>query len=213
MSKRRGADNTGAMASSDPDVDQLTKLLSQCLGRIDAEANSVLQNGEDVDFDTDNRLEGETNTFQELMDSMLAVEVESDETDLNNVVSRIAAACLQDIAVPIVFRQTLTSKSSIVPAPADLVTVVVQRAMVLTIAPLAPGDELHLTTRVENGWVLLEIESFGNHRDGNANERTQTLRQFVEELGGSCQVRCEADCLFLVIQLPQVIATDRSELL
>ena len=201
------------MASSDPEIDKLTKLLSQCLGRIDEEAYSVLQNGQDVDFDTGDRLESETSTLQELMDSMVAVEVQSDQTDLNHVVSRTAASCLQDIAVPIVFRQTLTRECALVAASANLTTVVVQRAMVLAVAPLSPGDELRLTTRVENGRVLLEIESFGSHHDGNANERSQTLRQFVEELGGSSQVRCEANCLFLVVELPQVIATDRTELL
>lgn len=201
------------MASSDPEIDKLTTLLSQCLGRIDEEAYAVLNNGQDVDFDTGDRLEGETNTLQELMDSMLAVELQSDQTDLNQVVSRIAATCLQDIAVPIVFRQTLTPECALVAAPPNLTTVVVQRAMVLAVTPLSPGDELRLTTRVENGRVLLEIESFGNHQEGNANERSQTLRQFVEELGGSSQVRCEGSCLFLVIELPQVIATDRTELL
>ncbi len=201
------------MASSDPEIDKLTTLLSQCLGRIDEEAYAVLNNGQDVDFDTGDRLEGETNTLQELMDSMLAVELQSDQTDLNQVVSRIAATCLQDIAVPIVFRQTLTPECALVAAPPNLTTVVVQRAMVLAVTPLSPGDELRLTTRVENGRVLLEIESFGNHQEGNANERSQTLRQFVEELGGSSQVRCEGSCFFLVIELPQVIATDRTELL
>lgn len=201
------------MASSDPEIEKLTKMLSQCLGRIDEEAYAVLQNGQDVDFDTGDRLEGETNTLQELMDSMLTIELQSDQTDLNQVVSRIAAACLQDIAVPIVFRQTLTKECALVAASAHLTTVVMQRAMVLAVTPLSPGDELRLTTRVENGRVLLEIESFGSHQDGNANERSETLRQFVQELGGSSTVRYEAKCLFLVVELPQVMTTDRTELL
>ena len=142
------------MASSDPEIDKLTTLVSQCLGRIDEEAFTVLNNGQDVDFDTADRLEGETNTLQELMDSMLAVELQSDQADLNQVVSRIAASCLQDIAVPIVFRQTLTTECALVAASPNLTAVVVQRAMVLAVAPLSPGDELRLTTRVENGRVL-----------------------------------------------------------
>lgn len=199
------------MASNDSDLDKLNSLLSQCLGRIDEEAYRLQQTGDEVDFETGDRLEDETATLQDLVDSLLVVDLGSDETDVNQVVSRMVESCLQDLAVPIVVRQTLTSESARVMAPSALVTVAVQRALVLAIAPLGPGDELRLTTRVESGSVVFEIESLGSHPDDYATERSETLREFVEEFGGTCMVRCDRQDLYLVLELPQVMATDRSE--
>lgn len=211
MSRHRIADSTGAMASNDPDLDKLTALLGQCLGRIDEEAFKIQQSGDDVDFDTTERLEDETGTLQEIVESMLVVEMDADETDLNQVVSRVAESCLQELAVPVVLRQNLMTGSSAVAAPTALVHVAIQRAMVLAVAPLGPGDELQLTTRLEGESVLFEVESRGSHENDSATTRSETLREFVEEIGGTCQARQDGCDLFLVMELPQVIATDRSE--
>lgn len=200
------------MASND-DLDKLTSLLGQCLGRIDEEAFRMQEKGEEVDFDTADRLEAETGTLQELVESMLVVEMDSDETDVNQVVARVAESCLQEVAVPIVMRQMLTTESAMVAAPAALVNVALQRALVLAVTPLGPGDELRLSTRVDSGSVLVEIESLGSQPDGNASDRSETLREFVEELGGTYQMRQNGQDLFLMIELPQVMATDRSELI
>src|SRR5690606_4059015 len=156
----------------------------QCLGRIDEEAYRLQQHGEDVDFDSAERLEDETATLQDLVDSLLVVDLGADETDVNSVVARIAESCLQELAVPIILRQTLTNESSLVRAPAAIATVAVQRAMVLAMSPLGPGDELRLTTRVENSSVVFELESLGSHVDVHASERTETLREFLEDFGG-----------------------------
>ena len=199
------------MASNDSDLDKLTLLMGQCLGRIDEEAFRLQEKGEDVDFDTADRLEDETGMLHELVESMLDVEMNSDETNVNQIVARVAESCLQELTVPIVLRQTLTAESSMVVAPAAMVNVAVQRAMALAVKPLGPGDELRLTTRLDCGSVLFEIESLGSHPDSNAGDRVETLREFVEELGGTCQMRQDAEDLFLVLELPQVMATDRSE--
>jgi hypothetical protein len=199
------------MTSKDSDLGKLTSLMGQCLGRIDEEAFRLQEKGEDVDFDTADRLEDETGILHELVESMLDVEMNSDETNVNQIVARVAESCLQELTVPIVLRQTLTAESSMVVAPAAMVNVAVQRAMALAVKPLGPGDELRLTTRLDCGSVLFEIESLGSHPDSNAGDRVETLREFVEELGGTCQMRQDAEDLFLVLELPQVMATDRSE--
>jgi hypothetical protein len=199
------------MTSKDSDLGKLTSLMGQCLGRIDEEAFRLQEKGEDVDFDTADRLEDETGMLHELVESMLDVEMNSDETNVNQIVARVAESCLQELTVPIVLRQTLTAESSMVVAPAAMVNVAVQRAMALAVKPLGPGDELRLTTRLDCGSVLFEIESLGSHPDSNAGDRVETLREFVEELGGTCQMRQDAEDLFLVLELPQVMATDRSE--
>ncbi len=199
------------MTSKDSDLGKLTSLMGQCLGRIDEEAFRLQEKGEDVDFDTADRLEDETGMLHELVESMLDVEMNSDETNVNQIVARVAESCLQELTVPIVLRQTLTAESSMVVAPAAMVNVAVQRAMALAVKPLGPGDELRLTTRLDCGSVLFEIESLGSHPDSNAGDRVETLREFVEELGGTCQMRQDAEDLFLVLELPQVMTTDRSE--
>ena len=58
---------------------------------------------------------------------------------------------------------------------------------------------------------MFEVESLGSHPDYHAAERAQTLCDFVAEFGGSCNVRSEGFDLYMVIELPQVMATDRSE--
>ena len=102
------------MASNDSDLDKLTLLMGQCLGRIDEEAFRLQEKGEDVDFDTANRLNDETGMLHELVESMLDVEMNSSETNVNQIVARVAESYLQELAVPIVLRQTLTAESPII---------------------------------------------------------------------------------------------------
>lgn len=197
------------MASRDSDLDRLSSLLGQCLGRIDEEAFRLQQ--DDLDFDQAERLEDQTAELQGLIDSLLVVDMGSEEANLNDVVSRVAASCLQELNIPIVLRQSLTTDSTLVAAEASLVTVAVQRAMVLLVEPLGPGDELALTTRLESGSVVFEIESHGSQPDCSLDERGETLREFLQGFGGNCQLRSEQLNHYLVIELPQVMATDRSE--
>ena len=199
------------MASRDQDLDKLSALLGQCLGRIDEEAYRLQQDGDDVDFDTADRLEEHTSELQGLIDSLMVVDMGSDETDVNSVVRKVAEACLQEINVPILLRQALTSESTSVAAQSGLVTVAVQRAMVLAVEPLGPGDELCLPTRVEGGSVVFEIECHSQEPGAVIAERSETLREFLDGFGGSFNMRSEARDHYMVLELPQVIASDRSE--
>ena len=199
------------MAYRDQDLDKLSALLGKCLGRIDEEAYRLQQEGEDVDFDIAERLEEHASELQNLVDSLLVVDMGSDETDVNAVVQKVAESCLQEISVPILLRQSLTSEPTIVPVQAGLVTVAVQRAMILAVEPLGPGDELCLTTRIEGGSVLFEIESHSQESGSLTKERSETLREFLDDFGGSFHMRSEPQDHYMVIELPQVTATDRSE--
>jgi len=200
------------MAHDDPELEKLTAMLQQCLGRIDEEAFRLQETGgETVDFGEIDRLDDATADLQHLIDSLLVVDMGSDEADVNRIVENVADACLQRIEVPVVQRLSLCPEATHVAAPGSLVTVAVQRAMELAIAPLGPGDELNLTTRVEHDAVVFEIESRGSHQDEAMSERSETLRDFVEGFGGGCTVRAEREDLFLVLELPQVMATDPSD--
>ena len=199
------------MASRDQDLDKLSSLLGQCLGRIDEEAYRLQQDGEDVGFDTADRLEEHTSDLQDLIDSLLVVDLGSDTTDVNAVVKQVAESCLQEVNVPILLRQALTGESTVVAGQPGLVTVAVHRAMVLAVEPLMPGDELCLTTRTESGSVVLEIESHCQQPGARMGERGETLREFLEDLGGTFNMRSEQQDHYMVIELPQGITTERSE--
>ena len=98
-----------------------------------------------------------------------------------------------------------------VPAPRALVTGSLQRAMLLAIEPLGPGDELRVTTRIEADDVLVEIESMGGAPNRNLLDRSETLRDFVEGFGGRCQVRAEQRDLLIAIELPRARVPERSD--
>lgn len=199
------------MASRDQDLDKLSSLLGQCLGRIDEEAYRLQQDGEDADFGTADRFEEHTAELQNLIDSLLVVGMDSGKTDVNAVVKQVAESCLQEINVPILLRQALTSESTSVAAQASLVTVAMQRAMVLAVEPLRPGDELCLTTRIDSGSVVFEIESHCQEPGASMGERGETLREFLRGFGGTFNMRSERQDYYMVIELPQVATTDRSE--
>ena len=199
------------MARDDLDLDKLTTLLQQCLARIDEEAYRLQEDGEDSDYERGDRLEDEAATLQELIDSLLVVDLGRDEAVLNDVVTRVTDSCLQEFDVPIVLRTDLCVEASDVAAPASLVAVAVQRAVVLGMAPLQPGDELNLTTRVEHDAAVFEVESLGSQPDRTDAERAETLREFVESLGGQCAARSDGNNLYLVLELPRVMATESSD--
>ncbi|HEB52065.1 MAG TPA: hypothetical protein ENI87_02295 [bacterium] len=194
------------------DLDKLTRLLGQCLGRIDEEANRLVDDGEDVDFDTADRLEDDTETLQRLVDELLVAEAEDDGADLNQIVAQAAESCLQELNVPVVLRKNLTVDAATIATPRPLAAVAVQRALALVMEHLEPGDELSLVTRVETDTAVVEIECSADHTDSHAQERSATLQEFVTDFGGRCLVRSENERgLFLVLELPRVMASERRE--
>lgn len=200
------------MAHDDPELEKLTSMLQQCLGRIDEEAYRLQDTaGDTVDFGELDRLDDVTSDLQQLIETMLVADADCAQTNVNEIVTRVAEACLQDVEVPIVQRQDLSPEATDVAVPRSLVLVAVQRAMALATSSLGPGDELSLTTRVEQDAVVFEIESLGNEVDASLTERSETLREFVAGFGGGCTVRAERENLFVVLELPQVMATDPSD--
>ena len=203
------------MAPHDPELDRLTELLGQCLGRIDEQAFR-LQNGEGLlESDAIEQLEDGTTELQELVDALLIVPTASEETDLNGVVDQAVANCLQEIAMPIVLRKSLGTDLPNVPYTSSFVSVAVQRALLLAVRSLQPGGELVVTTRLHDGSALVEIAAHGCAGGGEGPslvERTATLREFVTAQGGDCHTdRDQHDDVFVVLELPQAPAADRSE--
>lgn len=197
------------MAHDDLELQKLTAMLQQCLGRIDEEAFR-LQDADTAGFDFGEaeRIDDATCELQGLVESLLVVDADNGPADVNEIVARVARDCLHRLDVPIVQRLQLCRGATRVDAAGSLVSVAVQRAVELATASLGPGGELDLSTRLEQGAVLVEIESRGSDDIGNVAERSATLQAFVEDFGGGCTARAEKRDLFLVLELPQVMATD-----
>jgi len=201
------------MPPPEPELDQLIRLIGHCLGRIDEHAFRIQDDDPTVEDELPDRLDDESATLQELVESLLAVDMDRvGVTVVNEIVQQVLTACLDELEVPIVIRQTLTDAPSVVAAPRALVTVSLQRALVLALSPLGPGDELRMSTRVENDTVVLEIESCGSQPSEALTDRAETLRDFVAGFGGCCEARTDhSEHLLVALEFPQAGVTDRSD--
>ena len=101
-------------------------------------------------------------------------------------------------------RQLVVDPSAPQEALGELTELVASKA----VWPLEPGGQLKLGTRVEQGAVVVEIESLGCDLDDHLPARAETLCDFLDNLGGNCTVHREQDDLYIVLELPQVLAAD-----
>lgn len=186
-------------------------MLRQCLGRIDEEAFRLQEcDGEPVDFGEADRLEEATFELRDLVESLLVVEA-TEEADVNEVVSSVASARLQEVSVPLVQRLRLSEGSARAAVSRSVLATAVDRALSMAVGAVRAGGQLNLSTRVERDAVVLEVECQGCDLEDGACERAETLRDFVEGFGGSCAVRCEQEDLFFVLEVPRVNATEPSD--
>lgn len=197
------------MHASERNLDRISALLGQCLGRIDAHAYRAQELDEpESAFLTAEEIDHETAELQELVGSLLDNVVAADDADLNHIVDQAVRSCIAAIEMPIVVRQRLCPDLPRVACSPGPLTFAVQRALGIGIGHLEPGGELTLVTRRECDAIVFEMESRGDVGDGNLRERTATLCEFVTGLHGSC--RAEADeqgTLLLALELPTVLAT------
>ncbi len=199
------------MAREDTDLEQLSTMLRQCLGRIDEEAFRLQESdGEPVDFGEADRLEASTFELQDLVESLLVVEA-SEEADVNEVVASVASARLQEVSVPLVQQLRLSEGCPRAAVSRSILATAVDRALSMAVGTVRAGGQLNLSTRVERDAVVLEVECLGCDPEDGAYERAETLRDFVKGFGGSCTARCEQEDLFFVLEVPRVNATEPSD--
>ena len=198
-----------ARMKREPDLDRLTTLLGQCLGRIDEQAFRLQRQDEDEDQVIGDVLEDEAARLQELVGTLIEQEQSREECDLNRLVSTSLTACVAELGVPIVIRQRLAQNLPTIACRPAQIAYAVQRAFVIAAGRLGVGDELVVTTRREQEQVVLEIESRGGERDAHLGQRVQTLCDFVAAMHGNCRVaHDERANLLLVLELPQQVAID-----
>lgn len=194
----------------EPQLEHLTALLGQCLGRIDERAYRLQQLGDDeADLDAQDVLECETATLHELVDTLLDRCDAPPQFDVNRIVDQAVTGCMSELAVPILVRERLAPGLPPAGCSASQLASAVQRALVISATRLDAGGELIVGTRAEGGAVVIEIESRGGRRDRHLQQRALTLCEFVASFGGNCHIDLDdRDNLLVVVELPQPVAHD-----
>lgn len=197
---------------SDLELDRLTQLLRQCLGRIDAAAFRCQTDGGDIEPEACiEQLGLETVQLQELMASLLDAAArmpESQAADLNQIVHRALQQNLQHCTTPVVLRSRLGTRLPNVGCTASQVSHAVQRALQLGIGHAGHGGVVEVFTRRDEDVVVFELQAEG-HGTAETRSRAATLAEFVASWGGRCRIeRSEAGLLLLLLELPTVSVPD-----
>lgn len=198
------------MTHRETDLERITSLLGQCLGRIDEQAFRLQQEGEDeTDFAAAETFEEAAATLQELIGSLVHAGERVENTSVDPVVRRAIDGIIAELGVPVIVRQRLATGLPKVACTPGQLAFSVQRAMMLAVAQIEAGSEVLVETRREGDSVLLEIESHCPAGVKHLGERALTLRAFVAEFSGSCQVDSDGRGRILVaLELPVALVSD-----
>jgi hypothetical protein len=197
--------------SREPNLEHLTTLLGQCLGRIDERAFQLqrLADDDDGELDIDDVLEQEAATLQELVGSLVDRMDAPESCDVNTIVVRSLDACLHELDTRILARRCLADELPAVGCSPSQLAFAVQRALVIATGRLEAGGEVIVTTRLDGDDVVLELESRGGRRDRHLRERTLTLCEFVASFRGHCHIDLDdRDTLLVVLELPHALSID-----
>jgi K+-sensing histidine kinase KdpD len=196
----------------DTELDRLTQLLRQCLGRIDEAAFRCQADDSEIDHEASiEQLGFETGQLQDLVASLIdaaAKAPESYATDINQVVHRAMQQSLQQCVTPVVLRSRLAGNLPSVSCRPSQVAHAVQRALQLGIGHAGHGGAVEIGTRQDHELVVFELQAEGQ---GNAETRGRaaTLAEFVASWGGRCRIdRSEAGMLLLMLELPAASVFD-----
>ncbi len=197
----------------DRELDRLTTLLGQCLGRIDEQAYRLQRVDDDAEDCADDGvadvLENEAARLQELVGSLLERADAPEQSDLDDVVHDSVRGCMQELGSPIVVRQRLAGDLPPIACTPGQHANAVQRARVLATSRLDVGGELRVTTRREEDCAVLELEGQGTRNARNLQDRAETLCEFVTSFRGTCRVAYdEQQNLLIVLELPLALAID-----
>jgi len=197
----------------DRELDRLTTLLGQCLGRIDEQAYRLQRVDDDAEDCGDDGvadvLENEAARLQELVGSLLERADAPEQSDLDEIVHASVRGCMQELGSPIVVRQRLAGELPPIACTPGQLAYAVQRALVLATSRLDVGGELRVTTRREDDCAVLELEGQGTRNARNLQDRAETLCEFVTSFRGTCRVAYdEQQNLLIVLELPLALAID-----
>lgn len=197
------------MSQRETDLERITTLLGQCLGRIDEQAFR-LQRADDENQDLDgDTLEQEAATLQELVGSLVESHAQAEQADLNRIVDRAVRDCVAELGVPVVTRLRLAPSLPPIACGPGQLAFAVQRAVMLALGRIDAGGEIVVTTRRDGEAVLFELECQGHGRDRHLQERSLSLCEFVAGFAGNCRIDAdERGQLLLALELPASLAVD-----
>ncbi|MCA8978305.1 MAG: hypothetical protein KDC98_26490 [Planctomycetes bacterium] len=192
------------MTHRETDLDRITTLLGQCLGRIDEQAYRLQQTeDEGEDYEACEVLETEAAMLQELISSVVYAAKRSEDSDLNRIVEHSLRGCVAELDIPVVVRSQLQPGLPRIACPAGQLAFAVQRALMLVLGSIRSGGEIAAGTRLEGDTVWLEIESPDAQGDSHFSERAATLSEFVTAFHGNCRIDSDGRGTCLVaMQLP-----------
>jgi len=199
------------MAHRETDLDRITTLLGQCLGRIDEQAYRLQDDADDDPDFVGDVLENEAAMLQELVSTVVETDARVERADLNRVVQKSVRDCVAELGVPVVVSQRLAPELPEVACGPGQLAFAVQRAVMLALTRADEAGEIRVTTRRDGEQLVFELESLGQGRDRHLHERTTTLCEFVAGLHGHCRVDADAQgSLLIALELPQALAIDDS---
>ncbi len=193
----------------DSELDRLTAMLGQCLGRIDESAFRVQQLGDDDPTAIEALLEQETATLQELMTGIVDAVETTEECEVRPIVTRAVDACIAEVGMPIVVRMQLANFLSPARCGGQQLASATRRALALATGRMRSGDELAISAREEADTLVIEFECAGGKRDRNMQQRATTLCEFVAGFGGNCRIDVDDQKrLLIALELPKATVRD-----
>lgn len=198
------------MTHRETDLERITSLLGQCLGRIDEQAYR-LQNlrEDDEDFAAAGTFEDAAATLQELIANLLQARERVDCAQVDPIVRRSLDEIIGELGVPIVMRHRLATGLPKVACTPGQLAFAVQRALMLAVAQIEVGCEVIVETRRDGDSVLFEVESNCPAGVKHLGDRALTLRAFVAEFGGACQIDTDGRGKILIaLELPLALVSD-----
>jgi nitrogen-specific signal transduction histidine kinase len=196
--------------ASDADLDHLTTLLCECLGRIDERAYQLQQLGdEDVDLDPHDVLTAEATTLHELVGSLLDRCAAVRHAAVAPIVARAIDGFLQELGAPVVVRRQFDDGLPPVACDPGQLAFAVQRALLIAAGRLETGGELAVAVRAAAEAIVIEIETRGVARDRHLQQRAETLCDFVAAFRGNCRIELpENGHLLIAIDLPRAVPVE-----
>lgn len=188
----------------------LTARLTECLGRIEAEAFRLQRanhTGHLADANCD-LIEEATGELQQLVATLVET-VDTGltgQSDLNQVAARAVQNAVRRSPLPLVVRTRLREGLPPVSCAAEHLAAVLDRALSLAAGHAGAGGIVQLESQACGLEVTLAI-TVESHGNGVASrERGHTLQEFVEVLGGKCNLEVvNQGGLLLTIQMPAVL--------
>ncbi|GAB4136110.1 MAG: hypothetical protein Fur0037_00420 [Planctomycetota bacterium] len=192
----------------DPDqkLEDLTRRLRDCLSRIEEAAFRCQTEDDPMNLEAaEERLSFGAEELGEVVDSLIdAVGRSTDaaHSDLNMVVRRAIREEIEQSSSLLTVRSSLGQALESVGLGPSILIPLVRRALRLAMDHTGPGGEVMVSTRMEEGVVVLEFSAPG--RDGSdTKQRIATLVELIHRSGGMSRVDFDRHGdLELTISLP-----------